>query len=48
MMPTALAVSIELPPPMAMIESALAFFAAFTPALTFSIVGFGLISEKTV
>ena len=45
MMPTALAVSIDEPPPMAMIESAFAFLNALTPFLTFSIVGFGLISE---
>ena len=45
MMPTALAVSMELPPPIATMQSAFAFFAAFTPFLTFSIVGFGLMSE---
>ena len=44
MMPIALAVSIEEPPPIATMESAFAFLNAATPALTFSIVGFGLMS----
>ena len=37
--------ALELPPPMAMMQSAFAAFAAFTPFFTFAIVGFGLISE---
>ena len=44
MMPTPLAVSIEEPPPIAMMQSAFAFLNAFTPFFTFSIVGFGLMS----
>ena len=46
MMPMALAVSIEEPPPMATMQSAFAALNALTPALTFSIVGLGLMSEK--
>ena len=45
MMPTAFAVSMEEPPPIAMMQSALAALNAFTPHFTFWIVGFGLMSE---
>ena len=45
MMPMALAVSMEEPPPMAMMQSAWAAWAASTPSFTFSMVGLGLISE---
>ena len=45
MTPMALAVSIEEPPPMATIESAWASLKAWTPSVTFWMVGLGLISE---
>ena len=45
MMPTAFAVSIDEPPPIATMQSAFAALNAFTPFFTFAIVGFGLISE---
>jgi len=41
----AFAVSIEEPPPMAMMQSASAFLKASTPFTTFSMVGLGLMSE---
>ena len=43
-MPTPFAVSIDDPPPIATMQSALAFLNAFTPFFTFSIVGFGFMS----
>ena len=44
-MPIALAVSIEEPPPMATMQSAPDALKASTPVLTFSTVGLALISE---
>ena len=45
MMPTAFAVSIEEPPPMATMQSAPLALNAATPDWTFSMVGFALMSE---
>ena len=47
MIPIALAVSIEEPPPIAIIKSAPEAAYAASPAFTFDTVGFGLISLKT-
>ena len=45
MMPMALAVSMEEPPPMVTMQSASAALNASTPSWTFLMVGLGLISE---
>lgn len=45
MIPMALEVSMEEPPPMATMQSAPEALNASTPCWTFSIVGFGLMSE---
>ena len=45
MMPMALAVSMEEPPPMATMQSALAALKAATPFCTFWMVGLALMSE---
>ena len=42
--PIAFAVSIDEPPPIAIMQSAPEFLNAFTPVCTFLIVGLGLIS----
>ena len=47
MIPTAFEVSIDEPPPMATMQSAPDALNASTPALTFSMVGFGWMSLKT-
>jgi len=47
-MPTAFAVSMEEPPPMATMQSAPLVLKASTPCCTFSMVGLGLISLYTL